>query len=87
MGNANPFKFSIILGVPLRLIGIHFDHCKIKLRFPMFCLFHRPYKGYEVTVGSEEPLNFFFPKGISVQEGSSGTHFDHGQFEINTFLI
>ena len=27
------------------------------------------------------------PPGISVQEGSSGTRFDHGQFEIKTFPI
>ena len=26
-------------------------------------------------------------KGIFVQEGSSGTRFDHGQFEIKTFPI
>ena len=28
-----------------------------------------------------------FSKGISVQEGSSEKHFDHGQFEIKTFPI
>ena len=28
-----------------------------------------------------------FLKGIFVQEGSSGTRFDHGQFEIKTFPI
>ena len=28
-----------------------------------------------------------FLKGIYVQEGSSGTRFDHGQFEIKTFPI
>ena len=38
------------------------------------------------TVGSKDP-NQFFLKGIFVQEGSSGTHFDHGQFEIKTFPI
>ena len=39
-------------------------------------------------MGSEDPLqNFFFLKAIFVQEGSSGTHFDHGQFEIKTFLF
>ena len=37
-------------------------------------------------MGSEDPLQFFL-KGIFVQEGSSGTHFDHGQFEIKTFPI
>ena len=30
---------------------------------------------------------FIFLKGIFVQEGSSGTFFDHGQFEIKTFPI
>ena len=28
-----------------------------------------------------------FSKGIFVQEGSNGTRFDHGQFEIKTFPI
>ena len=37
-------------------------------------------------VGSEDPLEFFL-KCIFVQEGSSGTCFDHGQFEIKTFPI
>ena len=37
-------------------------------------------------VGSEDPLQNFF-KGIFVQEGSSGTRFDHGLFEIKTFPI
>ena len=33
-------------------------------------------------------INFkIFLKGTFVQEGSSGTHFDHGQFEIKTFPI
>ena len=31
--------------------------------------------------------HFNFLKGIIIQEGSSGAHFDHGQFEINTFPI
>ena len=35
-------------------------------------------------MGSEDPLQIFL-KGIFVQEGSSGTRFDHGQFEIKTF--
>ena len=30
---------------------------------------------------------FFFFKGIFVQEGSSGTLFEHGQFEIKAFSI
>ena len=37
-------------------------------------------------MGSEDSLQFFL-KGIFIQEGSSGTHFDHGQFEIKTFPI
>ena len=37
-------------------------------------------------VGSEDPLQIFL-KGIFVQEGSSRTRFDHGQFEIKTFPI
>ena len=37
-------------------------------------------------VGSEDQLQIFL-KGIFVQEGSSGTRFDHGQFEIKTFPI
>ena len=63
---------------------------KAKLRFSIFGLSHRLYRGYEVAVGSEAPLQFFFFfffKGTFVQEGSRGTHFDHGQFEIKTFPI
>ena len=37
-------------------------------------------------VGSEEPLQFFF-KGHIVKEGSSGTYFDHGQFEITKLAL
>ena len=37
-------------------------------------------------VGSEDQLQNFL-KGIFVQEESSGTRFDHGQFEIKTFPI
>ena len=37
-------------------------------------------------VGSEDPLQFFL-KGIFIQEGSSGTRFDHGRFEIKTLPI
>ena len=37
-------------------------------------------------VGSEHPLQIFL-KGIFVQEGSSGTCFDQGQFKIKTFPI
>ena len=42
--------------------------------------------GSEVTVGSEDPHQNFL-KGIFVQEESSGTRFDYGQFEIKTFPI
>ena len=37
-------------------------------------------------MGSEDPLQNLL-KGIFVQEGSSGGHFGHGQFEIKTFPI
>ena len=37
-------------------------------------------------MGSEDTLKIFL-KGIFVQKGSSGTCFDHGQFEIKTFPI
>ena len=46
-------------------IGLGYIHCR----------------GSEVTVGSEDPLQFFL-KSIFVQEGSSGTRFDHGQFYL-----
>ena len=61
---------------------------KTTFRFSIFGLSHRLYRGggSEVTVGSEDQLQFFL-KGIFVQEGSSGTCFDHGQFEIKTFPI
>ena len=39
-----------------------------------------------MTVGTEDQLQIFL-KGTLVQEGSSGTRFDHGQFEIETFLF
>ena len=45
--------------VPFRLIGIHFDHCKNKIQIFNFCLFHKLYRGSEVTVGSEDPLQNF----------------------------
>ena len=50
---------STPLSVPFRLIGIHFDHCKNNMQIFNFCLFHRLYRGSEVTVGSEDPLHFF----------------------------
>ena len=37
-------------------------------------------------VGSEDQLQIFL-KVVFVQKGSSGTRFDHGQFEIKTFPI
>ena len=37
-------------------------------------------------MGSEDALQNLL-KGIFVQEGSSGTCFDRGQFEIKTFPI
>ena len=59
---------------------------KTIFRFSIFSLSHRLCEGSEVTVGSEDQLQNFV-KGIFVQEGSSGTRFDHGQFEIKTFPI
>ena len=44
------------------------------------------YRGSEVTMGSENPLQNFL-NGIFVQEGSSRTRFDQGQFQIKTFSI
>ena len=52
--------FLNVLSVPFRLIGIHFDHYKIKILIVNFCLFHRLYRGSEVTVGSEDTFQFFF---------------------------
>ena len=37
-------------------------------------------------MGSEDTLEIFL-KGKFVQKGSSGTCFDHGQFEIKSFPI
>ena len=83
----DPSSFPLnVFSVPFRLIGMHIHHCKNKIQFFNFCLFHRLYRGSEVMVRSEDPLQIFL-KGIFVQEGSSGTRFDHGQFEIKTFLI
>ena len=68
---------------------MHFDHDKNKIQIFNFRHSHRGSEvmvGSEVTVGSEDPLQIFL-KGIFVQEGSSGTCFDHGQFEIKTFPI
>ena len=59
---------------------------KTKLKFSIFGLSHSLCRGSEVTVGSEDQLQNVL-KGIFVQEGSSGTRFDHGQFDIKTFPI
>ena len=59
---------------------------KTKFRFSMFGLSRRLCRGSEVMVGSKDQLRIFL-KGTFVQEGSSGTRFVHGQFEIKTFPI
>ena len=59
---------------------------KSKFSISIFGLSHRLCKGSEVTMGSEDYLQFFL-KDIFVQEGSSETRFDHGQFKIKTFPI
>ena len=59
---------------------------KTKFRFSNFDLSDRLCTGSEVTVGSEDQLQNFL-KGIFLQKGPSGTRFDHGQFEIETFPI
>ena len=43
--------------------------------------------GFEDTLKIFFFFFFFFFKGRFVQKGSSGTYFDHGQFEIKTFPI
>ena len=87
LGYLKPFKFSIKChSVPFGLIRIHFNHCKNRIQIFNFCLFNRLYRESAVTVGSETHFKDFL-KGIFVQEGSCGTHFDHGQFEIKTFPI
>ena len=60
---------------------------KTNVRFSIFCLSHRLYRGSEVQRwGLKTHFNFFL-KGIFAQEGSSGTRFDHGQIENKTFSI
>ena len=59
---------------------------KTKFRFSIFGLSYRSNWGSEVMMESEDPLQNFW-KGIFVQEGSNGTHFDPGQFGIKTFPI
>ena len=60
--------------VSFRLIGIHFDHCKNKIEFFNFCLFHRPHRGSGVTVGSENPLQNFFKGNIILFKGGQVEH-------------
>ena len=87
-GMQNPSNFPLnVFSVSFRLIGIHFDHCKNKMEILNFCLFHKLYRGSGVTIVSEDPLHFFFSKGIFVQVRSSGTRFDHGQFELKPSLF
>ena len=43
---------------------------------------------FEVMMGSEDKLTIVLKGKMKyVQKGSSGTYFDHGQFEIKTFPI
>ena len=67
--------FFVKTFIPFRLMA------KSKLRFSIFGLFHRLYRGSEVMMRSD------FFKGVFVQTESSGKCFDHGQFEIKTFHI
>ena len=60
---------------------------KTEFRFSIFGLFHRLCRGVRGDGGVWRPTSIFFFKCIFVQEGSSGTRFDHGQFEIKTFPI
>ena len=56
----NPSNFlSIVSSVPFRLIEYILTIARIKFNFSIFCLFHRLYRGSEVTVGSEDPLQIF----------------------------
>ena len=59
---------------------------KKKIRFSIVGLSHRLCRGVSGDGGVSRPTSIVL-KGISVQEGSNGTRFDHGQFEIKTFLI
>ena len=70
VGYIKPFKFSIkFFSVPFSLIGIHFNHCKNKNQIFNFCLFHRLYRGSEVTVGSEDLLLKFFERAYLFKRG------------------
>ena len=60
---------------------MHLDYCKNKIKIFIF---------FPFPIGYKEGLKIdfkIFLKGIFVQEGSSETRSDHGQFEIKTFLI
>ena len=64
---------------------MHFDHGENKIRIFNFWPFpYRLCRGSGVRVGSEDNFKIFL-KGVFVQEGSSGTRFDHGQYKIKTF--
>ena len=62
-----------------------FITARIKFKFSIFA-FSIGYKGILGNGGVWRPTSIFF-KGHTVQEGSSGTGFDHGLFEIKTFPI
>ena len=60
-------------------------HCKKQNSDFQFLTFPIDYVGgLRLTVGSKDQLQNFF-KGHFCSGGSSGTRFDHGQFEIKTF--
>ena len=66
---------------------MYFDQSQNKIQISIFGLFHRLYRGSEVTMGSEDTLKILLKGIIFVRKGSSGICFDHGQFEINAFPI
>ena len=68
------------------MLWMHFDHGKSKFIFSIFGLSIRLCRGLRWQWGLKTNFKIFL-KGIFVQEGSSGTHFDHCQFEIKTFPI
>ena len=80
------FCFNIII-IHFRFLWMHFDHGKSKIQIFNFWPFHGLcIGGLRRRWGLKTHFKFFL-KGIFVQEGSSGTRFDHGQFEIKTFPI
>ena len=77
-------------GVPFKLIGIHVDHFKNKIKIFQVFAFPIGYTGClraKVMVGFEDPLHFFFSKGYICSRGVKWNMFDHFQFEIKTFHI